>query len=1157
MPVHGHPQAIENTEVKWDDLQMCSPWVLQKTRAGLSSIFRTQTTSWRVVSASRPPLELAVFSTEQDALRFFEALQASSGRAALDLGTAQGPDGDAEGLLKNMFGSVAASAAALADVRNGCTRDGCVVGALAVAVALDQEATAKATALVAVAASVMINSSQRQSMGLAPPTGWFASRQLPTWLQAAVATILTAAATEADFDTFVGRWEEEVKDEVWAALHPKGGKQWWSEWIRGEAWFPVDGLLTCAERNACMAVGAELLSGRLVQYETGDLVPIQYQEDRTRDKVQRGIQFIGEGVATVAPFTARWQVPLQVIGRGGVFMVQNGPVGLGMLLLSDRVKDSLGDFVAALRSEVVHDALGGPPLSVHGLGTGLYYLMAYRRGYRGSDPLLAEREHGEGEPGVEAPDTDPALLAHFRHYAPFIWFSYSDDAAEVQRLAALRGFQLVGYGSDEPGKHPAYFLLCKPPHGDRKGEAILLVRGTKGAGDWLIDAAVRPAKLRANGQEYSVHRGILRGTIWMLRSLKPALLAVAHWGYTVTIVGHSLGAGVSTLMAAKLRDEGIDAKVVAFACPSVGDEEFAAWSRDWCVSCFLGDDLVPRTQLHALRDLLEVVSDPTFQQQSRTDMKDDCAGVWQRVQKVWAPPTRAAPTAWKLRQCERSGVTEVALHTHSATKQAESADAAEATETAFSILACPECLGTQPVGGYTESLYVTCRTCGAKPWRRSWRRSGDPPMLRLLMREADKHKRFTRLRMLGTVLDKQATQEVQVHFVLVEDLRRDIVRPWEGLDWGPYRRRRFASDATVGSVAQEAQTCVSDKVGGSRAKRQRCTVQLRLWAFVPSPGTQALRPSMPLDDTAMRLSDIDSVQMGGDIAIFVQFGGKPADGDTLVLLRLAERGQAVRNAEFRTAVAMPSSTPLSAVSAAAAAELGVCEHPTDRLQVFESRADRLRLLPRGQWKQSLSDHGLRSGSTLFCGLELQLHATGGESTPATTPTSDAEAGDLRTSSPQPRIASPAAGDWPRFCQPGRVMHLYRDRGTIRAALVRWTAPLLNRIEVSEQMIDDHRAEQIIAALRAVRIGPEAAVERTRLPDWEPFECRTACACCGNEFGWQKAGLSSATREISGRENCRSCGLLVCTSCCKHELTFPDCGISIPSKVCDRCYWTMR
>ena len=60
------------------------------------------------------------------------------------------------------------------------------------------------------------------------------------------------------------------------------------------------------------------------------------------------------------------------------------------------------------------------------------------------------------------------------------------------------------------------------------------------------------------------------------------------------------------------------------------------------------------------------------------------------------------------------------------------------------------------------------------------------------------------------------------------------------------------------------------------------------------------------------------------------------------------------------------------------------------------------------------------------------------------------------------------------------------------------------------------------------------------------------SCCASRFTWASTS-NSVAQEARDKHNCRSCGGLVCDPCAKQRIPIPSIGLSVPVRVCDRCY----
>ena len=138
---------------------------------------------------------------------------------------------------------------------------------------------------------------------------------------------------------------------------------------------------------------------------------------------------------------------------------------------------------------------------------------------------------------------------------------------------------------------------------------------------------------------------------------------------------------------------------------------------------------------------------------------------------------------------------------------------------------------------------------------------------------------------------------------------------------------------------------------------------------------------------------------------------------------------------------------------------------------------------------------------------------------------------------------------PRMFLPGKIVHIYTHRGGYKAAFVPRAFRELRRISLAGNMLSDHTTEAYYEALlevQSVRASPEG------LPRWTAFDEDDTCSCCASRFTWASTSDSEA-QEARDKHNCRSCGTLVCDPCAKRRMPLPSVGITVPVRVCDRCY----
>ena len=176
-----------------------------------------------------------------------------------------------------------------------------------------------------------------------------------------------------------------------------------------------------------------------------------------------------------------------------------------------------------------------------------------------------ERKYGGGEvvSGSGTRDAHTSALRALAYIRPFAMLSYTAASREALAPAlADQGYTLLAasYSSILEEGCPAYYLCHS---GER--EVMLVLRGTYSAEDVISD-------LLGVGEDLQVagafgHSGMSRAARFLYRKFGGLLALLARQGLTVTLVGHSLGAGVAALLALLLKAEG-----------GLGAEQLQCWA---------------------------------------------------------------------------------------------------------------------------------------------------------------------------------------------------------------------------------------------------------------------------------------------------------------------------------------------------------------------------------------------------------------------------------------------------------------------------------------------------------------------------------------------------------------------------------------------------
>ena len=271
-------------------------------------------------------------------------------------------------------------------------------------------------------------------------------------------------------------------------------------------------------------------------------------------RLLRGTVEVARRCPLLAPATVTITVEVLEI------LVRYGPAGLATLVLRR-------EFVEAaelLRRVAGVDAAW--PKSAHELTAAIYYLLAFRRGERGADPERERRDHAGDAP------CDAATLAELKAAAAAALWCYAESPTAVQLVAGQQGWTLLferGFLAEpfaperDVVAEPAFFCIASGPGRPRR-EVMLAVRGTASVHDVATDIRAVPAAFppppdgagdwTAVGGTFAF-AGMARAAQYIFEETAPALRALATAGYGIVLTGHSLGAGVASLLAVLVRDD--------------------------------------------------------------------------------------------------------------------------------------------------------------------------------------------------------------------------------------------------------------------------------------------------------------------------------------------------------------------------------------------------------------------------------------------------------------------------------------------------------------------------------------------------------------------------------------------------------------------------
>eukprot|EP01060_Flectonema_neradi_P007141 TRINITY_DN14962_c0_g1_i1.p1 TRINITY_DN14962_c0_g1~~TRINITY_DN14962_c0_g1_i1.p1 ORF type:complete len:1181 (+),score=202.28 TRINITY_DN14962_c0_g1_i1:421-3543(+) len=245
---------------------------------------------------------------------------------------------------------------------------------------------------------------------------------------------------------------------------------------------------------------------------------------------------------------------------------------------------------------------------------------------------------------------------------------------------------------------------------------------------------------------------------------------------------------------------------------------------------------------------------------------------------------------------------------------------------------------------------------------------------------------------------------------------------------------------------------------------------------------------------------------------------------------------------------------VKAIVAALAAKSGRT-NPTS-IEVWSISGNNQQRIPAGTsgegWNQSLHSLGLKSGDILLgrdsWGARL-LNQQSNELLPNTSNVNTYPSSQSPTSASAERQKLLDA-DLIEFWPPGKIIHLYFVCGIAKATLLRPWARVLERIELSSKMGDDHRMDSMMRSLRSLS---SCRKQSLAVPEWEPFGAAMQCCCCLTNFAWESTS-STAASQLRSRAHCHHCGKVVCTEC--RQNTLSSAASPSPTPICDTCFFSL-
>lgn len=208
----------------------------------------------------------------------------------------------------------------------------------------------------------------------------------------------------------------------------------------------------------------------------------------------------------------------------------------------------------------------------------------------------------------EGEDVSEEELEVVSKYLDFAEWAYLTSQLELGKLLRPLEYDIVRFdNATEPGRVGHYIAVDH-----KKKEVVFAIKGTSTFSDVLTDIIGKavPHELEG-GKEIRCHEGmyvaarlLLQDTLHMIENF------FAPQGYSLVVCGHSLGAGVSSLLGMFIKQHLPDLKlhVYAFATPACCSYQASIDCADYITSIVNNNDCVPRFSLMNIRMMKKMLA---------------------------------------------------------------------------------------------------------------------------------------------------------------------------------------------------------------------------------------------------------------------------------------------------------------------------------------------------------------------------------------------------------------------------------------------------------------------------------------------------------------------------------------------------------------------
>lgn len=371
------------------------------------------------------------------------------------------------------------------------------------------------------------------------------------------------------------------------------------------------GCVPLLKKRVCDA-NVQMRSVRVEAFLVDQLEPFSYDPESKLDQSLRLSGHVMTGLKQVSGFLPFGQVAQAI--KAGYYLVRYGP----LILAGNEIMESFQLIVGLARKLEIpaYSQLLSPDFFA-----GLYYAMGEHWGHRGRIPNLEALAHTDASGGIPAPDR--GMLLTLRHLARLLLVSKEPSPTDAQRLLrqAMPGSELLLAELSSTPTIPSFLVCSRTAHA-----AYLVLPGTRNPADLATDFNAAEEQFGAG----LGHRGMVQSAQWLMQEMGSILIRLYTEGYRVTVVGHSLGAGVGALLTLMLRPHISPIFCYGFGTPACVDEALLPSLLTCMVSVVNRDDIVPRLSVRSVQELVDSVLCPGQVAKTKAWMKED----WQAVKDL-------------------------------------------------------------------------------------------------------------------------------------------------------------------------------------------------------------------------------------------------------------------------------------------------------------------------------------------------------------------------------------------------------------------------------------------------------------------------------------------------------------------------------------------